>query len=95
MSLKGNLSSVNLTEIFQMLSLAGREGTLFIYEGPRKRAICFTKEGVSIRSRERDESNLIGKILCRHGKIDDHDLEMAVETRRTSSSGPCRLSSML
>lgn len=85
MSLKGNLSSVNLTEIFQMLSLAGREGTLFIYEGPRKRAICFTKEGVSIRSRERDESNLIGKILCRHGKIDDHDLEMAVETRRTSS----------
>jgi len=85
MSLKGNLSSVNLTEIFQMLSLAGREGTLFIYEGPRKRAICFTKEGVSIRSRERDESNLIGKILARQGKIDDHDLEMAVETRRTSS----------
>ena len=39
-SLKGSLSSVNLTEIFQMLSLSGREGTLFIYDGPRKRAIC-------------------------------------------------------
>ena len=50
MSLKGNLASVNLTEIFQMLSLSGREGTLFIYEGARKRAICFTKEGVSIRN---------------------------------------------
>ncbi|MHC4550190.1 MAG: outer membrane protein assembly factor BamB family protein [Planctomycetota bacterium] len=84
MSLKGNLSSVNLTEIFQMLSLSGREGTLFIYEGPRKRAICFTKDGVSIRSRERDEGNLIGKILVRLGRIEEPDLQTAVEARRSS-----------
>jgi len=83
MSLKGSLSSVNLTEIFQMLSLSGREGTLFIYDGPRKRAICFTREGVSIRSRERNESNLIGKILVRLAKIDETQLQGAVETRRT------------
>jgi outer membrane protein assembly factor BamB/tetratricopeptide (TPR) repeat protein len=86
MSLKGNLASVNLTEIFQMLSLSGREGTLFIYEGPRKRAICFTKDGVSIRSRERNESNLIGKILVRLGKIEEDDLQRAVELRRSSQS---------
>jgi outer membrane protein assembly factor BamB len=85
MSLKGNLSSVNLTEIFQMLSLSGREGTLFIYEGSRKRAICFTKEGVSIRSRERNENNLIGKILVRLGKIRDEDLQRAVEERNASN----------
>jgi len=84
MSLKGNLSSVNLTEIFQMLSLSGREGTLFIYEGPRKRAVCFTKEGVSLRSRERNESILIGKILVRMGKLDEKHLREAVDTRRTS-----------
>ena len=83
MSLKGNLASVNLTEIFQMLSLSGREGTLFIYEGARKRAICFTKEGVSIRSRERNESNLIGKILVRLGRIDERALQQAVEARRS------------
>jgi len=82
MSLKGNLASVNLTEIFQMLSLSGREGTLFIYEGARKRAICFTKEGVSIRSRDRNESNLIGRILVRLGKIDERDLQRAIEMRR-------------
>ncbi len=82
MSLKGSLSSVNLTEIFQMLSLSGREGTLFIYDGPRKRAICFTREGVSIRSRERNESNLIGKILVRLGKIEESHLQSAVEARR-------------
>ena len=76
MSLKGNLSSVNLTEIFQMLSLSGREGTLFIYEGSRKRAICFTKEGVSIRSRERNENLLIGKILVRMGSIDEEQLHL-------------------
>jgi len=85
MSLKGNLASVNLTEIFQMLSLSGREGTLFIYEGARKRAIGFTKDGVSIRSRERTEAGLIGKILVRLGKIDDADLQQAVEQRRASS----------
>lgn len=85
MSLKGNLSSVNLTEIFQMLSLSGREGTLFIYEGSRKRAICFTKEGVSIRSRERNENNLIGKILIRLGKIRDEDLQRAVEERNATN----------
>jgi len=83
MSLKGSLSSVNLTEIFQMLSLSGREGTLFIYDGPRKRAICFTREGVSIRSRERNESNLIGKILVRLGKIEESHLQAAVEARRS------------
>ncbi len=85
MSLKGNLSSVNLTEIFQMLSLSGREGTLFIYEGARKRAICFTKDGVSIRSRERNESNLIGKILVRLGKIDERQLTSAIEERRSGN----------
>ncbi len=85
MSLKGNLASVNLTEIFQMLSLSGREGTLFIYEGARKRAICFTKEGVSIRSRERNESNLLGKILVRLGKITEDDLASAVESKRSTN----------
>ncbi len=84
MSLKGNLDSVNLTEIFQMLSLSGREGTLFIYEGPRKRAICFAKEGVSIRSRDRNESNLLGKILVRLGRIDQTTLERALEAKRSS-----------
>ena len=56
MSLKGNLSSVNLTEIFQMLSLSGREGTLFIYEGSRKRAIwplCYVRERCPPRSASR------------------------------------------
>ncbi|MGH7163067.1 MAG: DUF4388 domain-containing protein, partial [Planctomycetota bacterium] len=85
MSLKGNLSSVNLTEIFQMLSLSGREGTLFIYEGTRKRAICFTKEGVSIRSRERNEGNLLGKVLIRIGKMTDDDLARAVADRRATN----------
>ena len=84
MSLKGNLASVNLTEIFQMLSLSGREGTLFIYEGARKRAICFTKQGVSIRSRERNESNLLGKILVRLGKVDEDVLTTAVEQKRST-----------
>jgi hypothetical protein len=84
MSLKGTLASVNLTEIFQMLSLSGREGTLFIYEGARKRAICFTKDGVSIRSRDHNEGGLIGKILVRLGKLDERDLQRAVETRRAS-----------
>jgi len=85
MSLKGNLASVNLTEIFQMLSLSGREGTLFIYEGSRKRAICFTRTGVSIRSRERNESNLLGKILVRLGRVDEAALAHAVEQKRSTS----------
>jgi outer membrane protein assembly factor BamB/tetratricopeptide (TPR) repeat protein len=85
MSLKGNLSSVNLTEIFQMLSLSGREGTLFIQEGARKRAICFTKEGVSIRSRERNEGNLLGKVLIRLGRLEEAQLERALESRRSQN----------
>ncbi|MHC4937694.1 MAG: outer membrane protein assembly factor BamB family protein [Planctomycetota bacterium] len=68
-----------------MLSLSGREGTLFVYEGARKRAICFTKDGVSIRSRERNESNLLGKILVRMGKIDEADLQRSIEQKRSSS----------
>ncbi|MCZ6574171.1 MAG: PQQ-binding-like beta-propeller repeat protein [Planctomycetota bacterium] len=85
MSLKGNLSSVNLTEIFQMLSLSGREGTLFIYEGARKRAICFTKEGVSIHSHERSENNLLGRIMVRLGRVTSEELAKGIEKRRGSS----------
>jgi outer membrane protein assembly factor BamB/tetratricopeptide (TPR) repeat protein len=69
-----------------MLSLSGREGTLFIYEGSRKRALCFTKDGVSIRSRERNETNLIGKILVRLGKIEETELQRAIEKRRSSEN---------
>ncbi|MCZ6787301.1 MAG: hypothetical protein O7E54_09070, partial [Planctomycetota bacterium] len=68
-----------------MLSLSAREGTLFIYEGARKQAICFTKEGVSIRSRERNECNLLGKVLIRLGKVTEQDLRRAIQERRASN----------
>src|SRR5687768_10063149 len=38
-SLKGNLNSVDLANIFQMLSMNQREGTLYIFDGSSRKAI--------------------------------------------------------
>ena len=40
-SRKGNLNSVDLANIFQMLTVNQREGTLYTFEGASRQAIYF------------------------------------------------------
>lgn len=84
-SLKGNLNSVDLANIFQMLTLNSREGTLYIFEGASRKAIFFGHDGVSMLSKGRTKSDALGRILLRYDRLTPQQLVYAVE--RQSESG--------
>ncbi len=83
MSLKGNLQSVDLANVFQMLSINQKEGTLVLFDGDTKKSIYFSKEGVSMLSRGRRGTDSLGRILLRYGKITPEQLTSALEKQRT------------
>jgi len=77
-SLKGNLNSVDLANIFQMLTLNSREGTLYIFEGASRKAIYFGHDGVSMLSKGRGRADTLGRILLRYDKVTPDQIEIAV-----------------
>src|SRR5262245_34476518 len=84
-SLKGNLNSVDLANIFQMLTLNQREGTLYIFEGASRKAIYFGHDGVSMLSKGRGRNDTLGRILLRYDKVTHEQIEIAM--RRQSENG--------
>ncbi len=85
MALKGNLNTVDLANIFQMLSLNQCEGTLYIFDGTSRKAIYFGKDGVSMLSKGRPRSDALGRILVRMDKVTPQQLDAALA--RQSQSG--------
>ena len=84
MSLRGNLNSVDLANIFQMLSINQKEGTLNIFDGDSKRSIYFSNQGVSMLSRGKGKKDSLGRILLRYDRISEAQLEIALEKQRHS-----------
>jgi outer membrane protein assembly factor BamB/tetratricopeptide (TPR) repeat protein len=78
-SLKGNLNSVDLANIFQMLTLNQREGTLYIFEGASRKAIYFGHDGVSMLSKGRSKTDALGRILLRYDRLTPQQLAHAIE----------------
>jgi outer membrane protein assembly factor BamB/tetratricopeptide (TPR) repeat protein len=77
-ALKGNLNTVDLANIFQMLSLNQCEGTLYIFEGASRKAIYFAKDGVSMLSRGRPRADALGRILVRLDRVTPEQLDLAL-----------------
>ena len=82
MSLKGNLQSVDLANVLQMLSINQKEGTLILFDGDTRKSIYFSKDGVSMLSRGRRGQDTLGRILLRYGKVTPEILSMALEKQR-------------
>jgi outer membrane protein assembly factor BamB/tetratricopeptide (TPR) repeat protein len=85
MALKGNLNTVDLANIFQMLSLNQCEGTLYIFEGSSRKAIYFAKEGVSMLSKGRPRADALGRILVRQDKVTPEQLDAALAKQAANS----------
>lgn len=81
MALKGNLNSVDLANVFQMLSINRKEGTLNIFDGDARKSIYFSQDGVSMLSRGSAESDSLPRILLRFQRITEEDLESARNLR--------------
>src|SRR5258706_14712861 len=84
MSLKGDLSTVGLAEVFQMISMSQKQGTILVQDGESRKAIYFGKEGVSLLSTGKRKGFRIGDILCRFGKITAVQLDEVLQRQRES-----------
>ncbi len=77
MALKGNLNSVDLANVFQMLSINRKEGTLNIFNGDARKSIYFSQDGVSMLSSGSSKSDSLARILLRFERITTEDLQSA------------------
>jgi tetratricopeptide (TPR) repeat protein len=82
MSLKGNLQSVDLANVLQMLSINQKEGTLVLFDGDTRKSIYFSHDGVAMLSRGRKGQDSLGRILLRYGKISDAALTEALAKQK-------------
>ncbi|MCG3133209.1 MAG: Outer membrane protein assembly factor BamB [Planctomycetes bacterium] len=80
-SLRGNLNSVDLANIFQMLSMNQREGTLYIFDGASRKAIYFGHDGVSMLTRGKHRPDALGRILIRFDKLSPEKLAEALRSQ--------------
>src|SRR5688572_3629147 len=85
MSLKGNLQSVDLANVLQMLSINQKEGALVLFDGDNRKSIYFSKDGVSMLSRGRRGQDSLGRILLRYGRITEEALKEALAKQKAEN----------
>src|SRR5579862_6922441 len=82
MSFKGDLSTIGLGEVFQMISMSQKEGTLIVQDTESRKCVFFGATGVQLLSSGRRKGMKIGDMLLRAGKVTEAQLEDALENGR-------------
>jgi len=81
MSLAGRLEDLALSDIFQILSIGKKTGTL-ILKGSRGNAFVVFKNGLVVRAETDDIDGTIGEELVKAGTIKDTVLNLALEVKK-------------
>src|SRR6185295_11467262 len=84
MSFKGDLSTIGLGEVFQMISMSQKEGTLIVQDTDSRKCVFFGATGVHLISSGKRKGLKLGDMLLRAGKITEGQLEDALENGRIS-----------
>ncbi len=82
MSFKGDLSTIGLAEVFQMISMSQKEGTLVVVDTDSRKSIYFGTSGVRLLSTGRRKGQKLGDLLVRAGKITQEQLDEALENAK-------------
>jgi len=82
MSFKGDLSTIGLGEVFQMISMSQKEGTLIVQDSDSRKCVFFGATGVQLLSSGKRKGLKIGDMLLRAGKVTEGQLEDALENGR-------------
>jgi outer membrane protein assembly factor BamB/tetratricopeptide (TPR) repeat protein len=82
MTLKGNLEVLNLSDIFQSLSLNQHTGTLRVTDGKREKLVHFAQGEITLLASEKKVK--IGEMLVGSGKISQEDLDYALTQQKKS-----------
>src|SRR5438477_11362382 len=82
MSFKGDLSTIGLAEVFQMISMSQKEGTLLVQDAESRKAIYFGPTGIKLVSTGKSKGLRLGDILVRAGRITEASLGEALENAK-------------
>ncbi len=82
MSFKGDLSTIGLGEVFQMISMSQKEGTLIVQDSESRKCVFFGATGIQLLSSGKRKGLKIGDMLLRAGKVTEGQLEDALENGR-------------
>ncbi len=83
MALKGDLETINLPDILQLLSSAQKTGALSIRRGPDEKRLYF-RGGMLVYASSTDEREKLGSVLVRERYIDGSTVEGAREAQNKS-----------
>lgn len=78
MPIKGDLSSVQLADVFQMLSMSQREGTLVVKDAHTERRIYFSPQGVALLTSGERRAVKLGEVLLKAGKVTRDQLDQGL-----------------
>lgn len=82
MSFAGNLKTVSLPDIFQLIFSTKKTGVLFITKGDSKKEIYF-KGGFTIYATSTVEQDLFGNLLLKMGRISKTELERVLKEKKS------------
>ncbi len=80
--LTGNLRTVSLSDLLQLISAAGKTGMLLISRDDQKREIYFMKGNIIYASSSGNEDELLGNLVLRRRKILEPDLKRALSLQK-------------
>jgi len=81
MAIAGNLKTMELSELLQWLSGAGKTGTLEVQGARFLKSIVF-RDGSIIASQSTDPREQLGGLLVSHGFVTDQELTKAIEIQK-------------
>ena len=82
MSFAGNLKTVSLPDIFQLIFSTKKTGVLYITKGDSKKEIYF-KGGFTIYATSTVEQDLFGNLLLKLGRISKAELERVLKEKKS------------
>jgi len=77
-SLSGNLKTISLPDILQLLATGKKTGTLEVRTKSRQKEIAFQEGNIIFAASLNSDEDLLGSMLLRRGQISKADLERAV-----------------
>lgn len=84
MALKGDLSAVGLSDVFQMLAMSQKEGTLVVQDATITKRIFFSPQGITLLSRGTRSRFRIGEILVQMGSLTEEQLNEALKEQKAT-----------
>ena len=81
MSFTGNLKTVSLPDIFQLIFSTKKTGVLFVVRGDEKKEIFF-RSGFTIYATSSSEQDLFGNILLKQGRISKQELDKVLKEKK-------------